>query len=76
MSTLVEIEEAAEQLDHTEKLHLMETLWDGLSRKGAGLESPAWHKEILEERRARVAAGKEGYSEWEEAKRDIRSRVE
>ncbi len=41
MSTLTEIEAAADQLPQAEKLRLMETLWDELSRGGgAELVSP------------------------------------
>ena len=59
----------------SEKLQLMETLWDDLTRKPDGLESPAWHKEVLEECRRRADTGEEQFSDWEAAKEDIRKRV-
>ena len=36
-----------QQLPRLEKLRLMETLWDDLSRDDAQLESPAWHETAL-----------------------------
>ena len=58
-----------------EKLRLMEALWDDLSRAPEDLESPAWHREVLEECRRRAETGEEQFSDWEAAKEDIRRRV-
>ena len=49
-----------------EKLQLMETLWN---------ESPAWHRDVLEERERRIASGDARFSDWEQAKAEIRKRV-
>jgi len=58
-----------------EKLAAMEALWEELSRTPENIESPAWHKDILDERQQRVAEGKSQYKDWESAKRDIRRKV-
>ena len=58
-----------------EKLATMEVLWEDLSRTPEAIESPAWHKEILEQRQQRVAEGKVRYSDWETAKASIRRKV-
>ena len=58
-----------------EKLELFETLWDDLSRQPQQLQSPAWHKDVLEERRRRVQSGEETFSDWEDAKNEIRKRT-
>jgi hypothetical protein len=55
-----------------EKLQLMEALWDDLTRKPDEFESPAWHKEVLEECRRKAESGEEKFSDWEAAKADIR----
>lgn len=39
-----------ENMPTTEKIHLMEILWDSLSPKEKELETPQWHKDILEKR--------------------------
>ena len=58
-----------------EKLQLMETLWEDLSRDAGAFESPEWHLDVLEERERRIASGKARFTDWEEAKADIRKRV-
>ena len=58
-----------------EKLATMGSLWDDLSRTPEKMPSPAWHKEVLERRRARVAAGKTKFVEWESAKKELRRRL-
>ncbi len=40
-----------------------------------GEESPEWHREVLEERERRIASGEARFSDWEQAKADIRKRV-
>jgi hypothetical protein len=57
------------------KMELLEALWDNLSRNPDQLESPGWHREVLDERRERLKIGDEKVSEWEAAKEDIRRRV-
>jgi hypothetical protein len=59
----------------SEKLQLMEVLWADLSRKPDALESPEWHGELLDERERRIAAGEASFSDWEQAKAEIRKRV-
>jgi len=39
-----------DQMTVEEKLHLMEILWDDLSRMPEQTPSPAWHAEVLAER--------------------------
>ena len=56
-----------------EKLAAMESLWEDLARTPETIESPAWHKDILDERQKRLATGQSQFNEWEKAKADIRS---
>ena len=58
-----------------EKLVAMELLWEDLTRSPESVESPAWHKDILDERRGRVAEGKARFADWEKAKKNIRSKI-
>jgi len=66
---------ALNEMSLAEKLAAMEALWEDLSRTPEAVESPAWHKEVLEQRQNRVAEGKTGYTSWESAKADIRRQV-
>lgn len=58
-----------------EKLSAMESLWEDLARTPDTIESPDWHKDILDERRQRVADGTSRFIDWESAKADIRNKL-
>jgi hypothetical protein len=58
-----------------EKLAAMESLWEDLSRLPETVESPEWHKEILDQRRERVAGGTAQFEDWETAKARIREKT-
>ena len=58
-----------------EKLAVMESLWEDLARTPEAVESPAWHKDILDERRQRLAEGKSRFIDWETAKAEIRKKL-
>ncbi len=68
--------EAVRKLPRTEKLRLMETLWEELSRSDEEFESPVWHAEELAATEKRVAQGKEKVLDWEVAKKKLRKRFE
>jgi len=58
-----------------EKLAVMESLWEDLSRSSAAIESPEWHKEILDQRSRQIAEGKARFVDWEKAKAEIREKI-
>ncbi|MFQ5924090.1 MAG: addiction module protein [Anaerolineales bacterium] len=58
-----------------EKLAVMESIWEDLSRAPEATESPAWHKDILDERRKLIAEGKAQFADWETAKTEIRKKL-
>lgn len=68
--------EAVKKLPRSEKLRLMETLWEELSRPDSDYESPAWHAKELAETERRLAAGREQALEWETAKKKLRRQFE
>jgi hypothetical protein len=68
--------EAVRKLPRAEKLRLMETLWEELSRSDAEFESPVWHGKELAETERRLAEGKEQILDWETAKKKLRKRFE
>ena len=63
------------EMTRREKLTVMESLWEDLSRTPEKLRSPAWHKDVLDERRARVQTGKATFTDWEVAKAELRRRA-
>jgi len=58
-----------------EKLAAMELLWEDISASPERFESPSWHKELLDERRQRIAEGKAQFVDWEAAKVEIRKKL-
>ena len=55
-----------------QKMEVLERVWDSVREEGDRLESPAWHGDVLAERRRLVEAGKAKFSPWKEAKERIR----
>lgn len=62
------------EIDHLsieEKLALMEALWEDLSKRADVDITPAWHREVLAERKAAWERGDEVPEDWETVKRQI-----
>jgi Putative addiction module component len=64
-----------QKMSVTEKLDVIERVWASLRDRDEVLDSPAWHKGLLAERKKLHAAGKAGFSPWSEAKNRIRRKV-
>ena len=58
-----------------EKLGIMEEIWADLSRVAGDYTPPEWHGRVLEERVRLAESGDVGFTDWEEAKKEIRGRV-
>lgn len=71
--TALEIENVR-KLPRQEKLQIMETLWEDLSHPETDVESPDWHRQVLEETEARLGSGGEVTMDWAEAKEKLRAR--
>lgn len=41
-----------------ERIQAMETLWESLLYENGTVDVPAWHGEILEDRKKKIASGK------------------
>jgi len=61
-----------EKMTRSEKLQVMEMLWDNLSSDENETSSPAWHGDVLRETEARVVSGEEQAVDWEIAKKALR----
>jgi putative addiction module component (TIGR02574 family) len=57
-----------ENLSLAEKIQLMERLWDDVCRESGDVQSPEWHRAVLEERTKRLADGTATVSSWADAK--------
>ncbi len=47
-----------EKMSRIERLQIMESLWDSLIDEASEIESPEWHRDILEERKRKIENGK------------------
>lgn len=45
------------KMNTMERLQAMEALWDSLLYEGTEIESPEWHKDILDERKEKIESG-------------------
>ena len=64
---MAEVIEYINKLTVTERLQVMELLWNSLGVPE--YESPAWHEEILKDRERRVAEGQAEFISIAESKR-------
>lgn len=62
-----------EQMTVTEKMSVMENIWDDLCRREGGISSPDWHGKLLEKREQNISSGGERFVDWNEAKKIIRN---
>jgi hypothetical protein len=60
-------------MTRTEKLSMMEALWDDLSRDPTGITSPEWHEQALKEAERAVADNQAGFVSWDAAKKTLRN---
>ena len=60
------------EMTTSDKLSVMEELWDDLCRHPEQVPSPAWHGEVLSGREKRVRDGEAGFSDLADAKERIR----
>ena len=51
-----------------ERLQAMEALWDSLLDEESEIESPEWHRDVLEERKRKIENGKAEFISLEELK--------
>ncbi len=58
----------------SEKLHVIETVWEDLARDEKQVESPDWHFQELRDREKRMQGGTEKVLDWDAAKAELRKR--
>ena len=64
---MLAMQEEIGKMSREEKLLAMEWLWESLAGEEQDADPPAWHGEVLAERRRRAASGEERFVPWEEA---------
>ena len=54
----------------------MESLREDLCKKGGNIVSAEWHKDILKEREKNLKSGTDSFLDWEDAKKQIRDKIQ
>ncbi len=62
------IEIPLETMSVAEKIRLLESVWNSLCCEPGYMQSPEWHREILENRKQRLEDSQATVSPWREAK--------
>jgi putative addiction module component (TIGR02574 family) len=63
-----------ERMSRTEKLQAMELLWRSMTAEPDKLQSPGWHKKVLQKRLAKIEAGKGEFLTLAQAKQRLAKR--
>lgn len=61
-----------EHMTRTEKLSMMEALWDDLARDPSTLSPPEWRGQALKEAERALVDNKAGFVSWDSAKKTLR----
>jgi putative addiction module component (TIGR02574 family) len=62
------IELPLDTLSIAEKVRLLESVWASLCSKSGDVQSPEWHREVLDARKRSLEEGQATVSTWSEAK--------
>ncbi len=62
-----------ERMSVTERLQVMDQLWESLNRDGAVMPSPDWHQDVLVDRKARAQSGEAKFLTLDQLRSRLRS---
>jgi len=71
----VDITIQLDKLTNEEKIQIMETVWEDLCKNAENFKSPDWHQGILQDREQQVNKGKSQFTDWDQAKKQIRNTI-
>lgn len=60
-----------QKMSNPERLRTMEALWDALCHDSDEPQSPAWHGDVLSERKQRIESGEAIFLSIEEARKRL-----
>ena len=68
---MTEVLQELEKLSISERLLLVEELWDSIARSNANVPVPQWQKDALDTRRQEYLKNPNSGMEWNQVKQDI-----
>lgn len=63
------------QMSVSEKLLMMELLWDDLCQTESEITSPLGHESVLLERKNIIRDGNDDFIDWDRAKQELRLKI-
>jgi hypothetical protein len=59
----------------SEKIQMMETLWENLTQQSQDITSPTWHQDLLLQREKLLENQQDNFVDWNEAKKQILNQI-
>ena len=63
-----------DKLGISEKIMLVEDIWDSIARSNSSIPLPDWHKQELSKRYNEYKRGKLGLHDWKDVHKEIRQK--
>ena len=64
-----------DKMTNSDKIAIMEKIWDDLCRDPESITSPTWHKDVLATREIEVKEGRARFTSFDQAKERIRDQI-
>ena len=64
-----------DKMTSSDKIAVMEKLWEELCRDPESIPSPTWHKDVLDAREKEINEGKSKFTSFDRAKERIRNQI-
>ncbi len=64
-----------EKMTNSDKIAMMEKIWDDLCRDPESIPSPTWHKDILAAREKEIKDGTASFTSFDRVKKRIRNQI-
>ncbi len=64
-----------DKMTSSDKIAVMEKLWEDLCRDPESIPSPTWHKDVLDAREKEKNEGKSKFTSFDRAKERIRNQI-
>jgi hypothetical protein len=60
-----------DKMTMSEKISIMEVLWENITQDSQNYPSPPWHEEILKHRENMLKSGEAVFEDWELVKKEL-----
>jgi putative addiction module component (TIGR02574 family) len=64
-----------DKMTNSDKIAMMEKIWDDLCQNPESIPSPTWHQDVLAAREKEVKEGRAGFTSFDRIKERIRNRI-